>query len=58
MEKATNLGCLIALYLCGFISGMASTSKAGIISHAIVYEVGKHNGKDEAQEECKCPEKK
>lgn len=48
-------------YITGFIAGImlscAIQANAGMISHAIVYEVGKHNGKAEAKEECKCPDK-
>lgn len=49
---------LIALYLCGFISGVTASSHAGIISHVVAYEIGKSSGKKAAVKDCICPETK
>lgn len=48
-------------YIIGFVAGIIVTcsiqANAGMISHVAAYEIGKHNGKSEAKEDCKCPDK-
>lgn len=47
------LAALIALYLCGFVSGIDASAHAGVLTHVAAYEIGKHNSK----KNCECPAK-